>query len=80
VLESLALNNGHCLTPDTFDDGHALYQAVCEQGLEGVVAKRSASLYRPGQRGWIKIKTPGYWRRDPEIQALRRSPERRAAA
>jgi ATP-dependent DNA ligase len=24
VLESLGLNNGHCVTPDTFDGGHAL--------------------------------------------------------
>ena len=80
VLESLALNDGHCMTPDTFDDGHALYQTVCEQGLEGVVAKRSASSYRPGQRGWIKVKNSGYWRRNQEIRALRRSVERRAAA
>jgi ATP-dependent DNA ligase len=78
VLESLALNDGHCLTPDTFDNGHALYQAVCEHGLEGVVAKRSASTYRPGQRGWVKIKNPGYWRRDQEIGSLRRSLDRHA--
>lgn len=38
----LALSEGHCVTPDTFDDGHALYQAVRAQGLEGVVAKRPA--------------------------------------
>ena len=78
VLKSLALNDRHCTTPETFDDGHALYQAVCEQGLEGVVAKRSATTYRPGQRGWIKVKNPGYWRRDHEIESLRRSVERRA--
>ena len=78
VLESLALNDGHCLTPDTFDDGQALYDAVCERGLEGIVAKRSTSLYRSGQRGWVKVKNPGYWRRDHEIEALRRSHERRA--
>jgi bifunctional non-homologous end joining protein LigD len=80
VLESLALNDRHCITPDTFEDGPALYAAVCEQGLEGMVAKRSASTYRPGQRGWIKIKNPGYWRRDQEIRALRRSLESRVAA
>jgi bifunctional non-homologous end joining protein LigD len=76
VLESLALNVTHCMTPDTFEDGRALYAAVCEQGLEGVVARRSASTYRPGQRGWIKVKNPAYWRRDQEILALRRSLER----
>jgi ATP-dependent DNA ligase len=31
VLESLALNARHYMTPDTFDDGHALYQAVCDR-------------------------------------------------
>jgi ATP-dependent DNA ligase len=64
----------------TFDDGHALYQAVCDQGLEGVVAKRSASTYRPGQRGWVKVKNPGYWRREQEIAAVKRSLERRPTA
>jgi len=29
---------------------------VCAHELEGVVAKRRASLYRPGERGWVKIK------------------------
>jgi ATP-dependent DNA ligase len=53
---------------------------VYEQKLEGVVAKRSASAYRPGQRGWIKVKNPGYWRRDQEIESLRRSLERRTVA
>ena len=79
VLESLDLNDNCCI-PDTFDDGQALYRAVCERGLEGIVGKRSTSLYRPGQRGWIKIKNRGYWRRDEEVAAVKRSLERRAAA
>jgi ATP-dependent DNA ligase len=53
---------------------------VCDQGLEGVVAKRSASTYRPGQRGWVKVKNPGYWRREQEIAAVKRSLERRPTA
>ncbi len=38
--------------------GRAFFQQVVEQQLEGVVAKRLDSLYRPGQRNgaWIKIK------------------------
>jgi ATP-dependent DNA ligase len=36
---------------------------VCEHA-EGVVAKRSAGTYLPGQRGWIKVKNLGYWRRE----------------
>ena len=42
-----------------FDDGAALLRAVKEQGLEGIVAKRSASLYVPGKRSndWVKVKS-----------------------
>ena len=38
--------------------GRALFAAVCEQGLEGIMAKRLTSRYCPGQRSrdWIKIK------------------------
>jgi hypothetical protein len=32
-----------------------------------------SSLYRPGERGWIKLKNPDYWRRDSEIEAMQRS-------
>ena len=46
-------------------------------GLEGVVAKKHASLYRPN-RGWVKVKNPNYWRRDAEREAMQRSAERRA--
>jgi ATP-dependent DNA ligase len=46
------------MTPDTFEDGHALYDAVSDRGLEGVVAKWRRASYRPGQRGWIKVKNP----------------------
>jgi bifunctional non-homologous end joining protein LigD len=55
-LEQAGLDGPAWLTPDTFEDGHALYNAVCDRGLEGIVAKwRRAS--RPGQRGWIKSRT-----------------------
>ena len=50
---------------DVFDDGQVLLDAACEHGLEGIVAKRATSLYRAGQRGWIKLKNPAYWRRKP---------------
>ena len=38
--------------------GRAFYQQVLARQLEGVVAKRLDSLYRPGRRdgAWIKIK------------------------
>jgi|SRR3954447_8775176 bifunctional non-homologous end joining protein LigD len=63
-LESLGLEGAAWSTPGTFDDGAALYEAVCERGLEGIVAKSHRSLYRAGKRGWIKVKNPAYWRRE----------------
>ncbi|HVV57860.1 MAG TPA: DNA ligase D [Gaiellaceae bacterium] len=46
---------------ESFDDGDALLEAAREQGLEGIVAKRASSPYRPGKRGrdWLKLKTHG---------------------
>jgi hypothetical protein len=36
------------------------------------VAKKRSSRYRPGERGWIKVKNPNDWRRDSEIEAMQR--------
>ncbi len=46
---------------DTFEDGEALLEAVKAQGLEGIMAKRAESPYRPGKRTreWLKIKPTG---------------------
>jgi ATP-dependent DNA ligase len=52
--------------PQTFDDGPALWEAVCEHELEGVVAKRRSSRYPSGERGWIKMKNRPYWRYEME--------------
>src|SRR5262249_38295212 len=43
----------------SFDDGPALLDAVVAQDLEGVVAKRRGSSYRPGggTGDWGKVKT-----------------------
>ena len=43
---------------ELLDDGHALFAAVCERGLEGIVCKRLAEPYRPGERRWVKVKNP----------------------
>jgi bifunctional non-homologous end joining protein LigD len=77
ALEKLHLHATHWTTSETFEDGHALFAAVCEHGLEGVVAKRVSSRYRPNRRGWIKTKNPNYWRLDLEREAMQRSHERR---
>jgi bifunctional non-homologous end joining protein LigD len=57
-LETLDLNGPHWLTPPTFADGEATLAAARENQLEGVMAKRTGSLYRPGARtaDWVKVK------------------------
>jgi bifunctional non-homologous end joining protein LigD len=38
-------------------DGNSIFDAVCEFGLEGIVAKRKKGHYRSGRKGdWLKIK------------------------
>ncbi len=58
TLERLGLEGPHWTVPPSFDDGPATLSASREQGLEGLVAKRLTSIYRPGQRSrdWVKIK------------------------
>jgi bifunctional non-homologous end joining protein LigD len=75
VLETLNLGRGPWYVSDTFDDGEALFAAVCEHGLEGVVAKRRGQRYRPGERRWVKTKNRDYWRYGEELEAVRRSVE-----
>jgi bifunctional non-homologous end joining protein LigD len=77
LLESLDLGDGPWFVAEAFDDGPALFAAVCEQGLEGVVAKHRGQRYRPGDRAWIKTKNRAYWRYPEELESLRRSLERR---
>jgi bifunctional non-homologous end joining protein LigD len=66
ILESLGLNAPQWRTPEAFDDGEALWTAVCEHELEGVVAKRRSGRYVPGGRGWVKVKNRDYWRWEME--------------
>ena len=39
-------------------EGKALFELTKEKGMEGIIAKRKDSLYRPGKRtlDWLKIK------------------------
>jgi bifunctional non-homologous end joining protein LigD len=64
--------------------GRKLFEEVKKRGLEGVIAKRKGSIYRPGRRSkdWIKVKavnrqdcviigwSPGEGRRGGSIGAL----------
>jgi len=60
LLESLELAGDTFATPPSFHtrSGAEVLGAARDGGLEGVVAKRRASPYRPGSRGgdWVKIK------------------------
>ncbi|MQA75797.1 MAG: DNA ligase [Solirubrobacterales bacterium] len=84
-LEALALDGESWQTPTYHrGEGEAMLSASRERGLEGIVAKRLASPYRPGKRGrdWLKVKNlrgqevviggwlPGKGRRSGELGAL----------
>ena len=57
TLEGMGLAGPHAQMPPAYDDGLALQTATLEQGLEGVVSKRLASVYSPGRRSpdWLKF-------------------------
>jgi bifunctional non-homologous end joining protein LigD len=69
ILEDLGLDAPQWRTPEAFDDGEALWAAVCDHELEGVVAKRRSGRYVPGGRGWIKTKNRDYWRYEMERES-----------
>lgn len=59
LLERLELDGPAWQTPPAFQgDGAQAVRASREQQLEGVVAKRLTSAYRPGRRSldWVKVK------------------------
>lgn len=59
LLDALALSGPAWQTPSAHvGTGEAVLAASRSRGLEGVVAKRSSSLYVPGKRSrdWLKIK------------------------
>ena len=66
ILEQFGLEGRSWKTPQAFDDGAALWEAVCEHELEGVVAKRRSGRYVSGGRGWVKTKNRDYWRYEME--------------
>jgi bifunctional non-homologous end joining protein LigD len=60
-LDALHLSGETFTTTETFRDvpGRDILDAATANGLEGVVAKRRDSPYRPGRRGpdWVKVKS-----------------------
>jgi ATP-dependent DNA ligase len=59
-----------------FENGERLFRTVCELGLEGVVAKGLWQRYKPGERGWVKVKNRDYWRFPLERESAIRSRRR----
>lgn len=62
LLETIDLGPVHLIPSFDVTTTDDLLGACEEQGMEGVVLKRAASLYRPGQRSkdWRKAKCPGW--------------------
>jgi bifunctional non-homologous end joining protein LigD len=56
----------------SFEDGPALWDAIVERGLEGVVAKREREPYKPGGRLWVKTKNRATDRFQQELAGLTR--------
>jgi len=57
-LEGLELSGPRWMVPPSFGDGRATAFAARENRIEGVMAKRSDSVYLPGMRSadWVKVK------------------------
>jgi bifunctional non-homologous end joining protein LigD len=72
LLEALELDGPAWRTPEVFEDGEALLEATSGLGLEGVVAKKRSEPYRPGERGWVKVKHRHYWRFGQELELVQR--------
>ncbi|WP_147137144.1 non-homologous end-joining DNA ligase [Stackebrandtia albiflava] len=80
LLEDLELSGPAWQTPGYLTDGPTALDAAMDNALEGVVAKRRDSPYRPGvrSRDWIKVKpvktvdlvVGGWRRRKRELGAL----------
>ena len=70
ILEALEFQGDHWSTGSSDEDGVALWRAVCQLGLEGIVAKKRGGLYRPGRRDWVKVKNRKYWRYGMEVEAI----------
>lgn len=80
ILEKNLVTNDWVHTVENFTSGHSLFSAIKAQDMEGIVIKRSASLYIGGKkhRDWLKVKNRriqycvvgGYTLRGTMINAL----------
>jgi bifunctional non-homologous end joining protein LigD len=58
ILKELMEGNDILRFSESFDDGEALYQQALDLDLEGIVAKRKDSSYKPDARDNNWLKTP----------------------
>lgn len=58
ILDGLQVDGPQWKTAERFEDGDALWEAVCEHELEGVIAKKLKEPYLCGERAWIKREEP----------------------
>lgn len=58
ILQKTVIPTEHIHLAESFQSGTVLYKAVCQQGLEGIVAKQRLSRYIFGGKhpSWVKIK------------------------
>jgi bifunctional non-homologous end joining protein LigD len=58
LREAISFGGSVRLLPHRNRDGEALFADACRRGLEGLIAKRADSTYRPGgrSRDWLKFK------------------------
>jgi bifunctional non-homologous end joining protein LigD len=73
LLEALKLEEPDAGVLPTFPDGEALFAAMCQRGLEGVVSKRERDPYRAGERLWVKTKNRATRRVAEELAGVMRS-------
>jgi ATP-dependent DNA ligase len=55
--------------------GHKLFELMCANDLEGIVAKRLKDPYGPRVR-WLKIKNPGYSQNEGRRELFDKLPRR----
>ncbi len=59
ILKELIAGNDVLRFSESFEDGSALFKQAIDLNLEGIIAKKKDSIYKPGERGkdWFKIPT-----------------------
>jgi len=60
--------------PSVIGTGHKLFDLMCVNDLEGIVAKRLTDPYRASVR-WLKIKNPGYSQNEGRRELFDKSPQ-----